>query len=45
MWALVCEILIDSLFWPIQGWGHCRGAIEEDEPPIRLRNARLPKVP
>lgn len=30
-WALIAERVIDTIWWPLQGWGHCRQSIEWDE--------------
>ncbi len=29
--ALPLEFVINCIFWPWQGWGHCRAKIEADE--------------
>lgn len=29
--GLALELVINALFWPVDGWGHCRACIEPDE--------------
>lgn len=27
LWARIAEVPINALFWPLEGWGHCRRRI------------------